>query len=567
MSTKLQILDCTIRDGGYINGWDFSKSMVKDVYRQLSRAGIDFVEVGFRDADRKSPLWRRCPEEILTEIKGKGLAAKLAVMVDFGKAGADQFLQASESSIDLIRLAAHKNNIPEALKLLEAFKLKGYLTSIQLMGYPQYSEAEREEVRHRLAASQPDFVYVADSYGSLLPADVRCLIEPLVAAEKFKVGFHPHNNLQLAFANTIEAINSGADLVDSTLYGMGRGAGNLPTETLLAYLQRQDRDKYNVIHALFCVDMYMLPLRKKYEWGHQLPYMLSAMCQCHPTYAKEIVAAREYAVDELWKILNVVGKINPVGFDPKLLQKVMETITFNRHEAVTSSQKTAEISAAPPPRVGAPAYLNRHQGKPFLVLASGPNLGNYRKQIQQFIERYHPIVMGANYLGNLFIPDYHAFINLRRFIKYCDSVHPDSALLLSEHFPREMVAEHTSREYEEILFTDRVGGDFAIQDGVISKNCGTVSVLLIAVAAAMGAIEIFVAGMDGYQIVDNSDVQHFYGEEDETDSKNFLQTKERWNLQSLLEIEAFLSRKGIAGPTIITPSSYEKFYVGINNFI
>lgn len=564
----VKVLDCTIRDGGYINNWDFSPRMVRDVYQRLSMAGVDFIEIGFRDAETTGkPLWRQCPEQELRKIKRGIQGAGICVMVDFGKAGAEDFLPADDSAIDMVRIAVHKDKVYEALDLAGEIKTKGYMVSIQLMGYPQYEDQEREKLFLRLKDIPLDYVYVADSYGSLLPDQLDRLMGPLAAIGGFKVGFHPHNNLQLAFANALQAIKSGADIVDSTLYGMGRGAGNLATETLLSYLQQHDRDKYNVIHALFCVDMYLLPLKRKLEWGYQLPYMLSAICQCHPYYARDVVEAREYTVDELWKILNLVKTRKPVGFKRNLLEEILETCVFDKKEMHHDLVAEDECLKMPASETGPPTYINRHPGRPFLILANGPNLKAYMSQIQQFIERHKPLVLGANYLGSLFVPDYHAFVNLRRFIKHVSSVHPSSKLILSQHFSEDIIREHSNGDYEKILFVDRVKGPFDITGGVISNNCGTVSVLLIAVAVVMGASEVFVAGMDGYRLLSDDDGPLFYNEEDETESENFIRTRERWNEQALKDLELYMKEHGVMGPTIITPTTYEKYFVGINNFI
>jgi 4-hydroxy 2-oxovalerate aldolase len=566
--TNIKVLDCTIRDGGYINNWDFSPTMVRDVYRRLSMAGVDFIEIGFREAETTGkPLWRRCPEEELRKIKKGIQGAGICVMVDFGKAGAEDFLPAEDSAVDMVRIAVHKDKVYQALDLAGEIKDKGYMVSIQLMGYPQYETREREELFLRLKEMPLDYVYVADSYGSLLPDQLDRLVAPLADIGGFKVGFHPHNNLQLAFANALQAIKSGASIVDSTLYGMGRGAGNLSTETLLSYLQQNNRDKYNVIHALFCVDMYLLPLKKKLEWGYQLPFMLSAVCQCHPYYAKEVVEAREYTVDELWKILNLVKTRKPVGFKPELLEEILETCVFNHEDTSQDSGKAGEGGEMPESETGPPVYMGRHAGRPFLVLANGPNLKEYSPQIKMFIERYKPVVMGANYLGDLFAPDYHAFVNLRRFIKHVSSVASSSKLILSQYFSEDIIREHSNGDYEKIRFVDRVKGPFDIAEGVISNNCGTVSVLLVAVAVVMGASEVFVAGMDGYRLVSDDGGPLFYDEEDETESESFIRTRERWNEQALKDLESHMTEHGVMGPTIITPTTYEKYFVGINNFI
>jgi len=564
---------CTIRDGGYINNWDFSPRMVRDVYQRLSRAGVDFVEIGFRDAEPAgTPLWRQCPEEELSKIKKGIQGAKICVMVDFGKAGPEDFMPAKDSAIDMVRIAVHKDKVIRALDLALKIKAKGYMVSIQLMGYPQYNTPERDELFRRLKDSLLDYVYVADSYGSLLPDQVRALVEPLVAIESFKVGFHPHNNLQLAFANALEAIKAGANIIDCTLYGMGRGAGNLATETLLTYLQQKAVDKYNVNAALYCVDMYFLKIRKQYEWGYQLPFMLSGACQCHPFYAKELVETRRYDIEDIWKALRVIKGYNPVGFDRSLLKQVMDSGMFEygqlpEEEISRDGMKGMEGKGKVTSECETPTYLNRYKDTPFLVLANGPNLRKCAEDISRFVEKYNPVILGANYLEGTIMPHYHAFVNKKRFIQYVHTVDYRSKLLLSHYLPDEFIKEYTDRSFERICFLRGNRNKLFIKDGVISSDCSSTSMLLIAVAAVMGASEIFVAGMDGYLIPDENNSYYFYPEEDATSSPEFNMLRHRWGERTLELLDDYLIKSGRSGVNIITPTSYDRYYRGINSLI
>lgn len=563
--SKLEILDCTIRDGGYINNWDFPEQMVLDIYRNLSKAGVDFVEVGFRDSNDDSPLWRKCPENLLKEIKGCKHGAKLAVMVDFGEIDINQFISASESMIDLVRVAVHKNKIPQALEFIKAIKDKGYLTSLQLMGYPQYNKKECRELFRLLIEFCADYVYVADSYGSLMPDQVKNLIEPLVSLGLFKVGFHPHNNLQMAFANTLEAFKAGIHIIDSTLYGIGRGAGNLPTEALLAYMEAENRNKYNVNHALNSVDMWLLPLKKEYEWGYQLPYMLSGTCKCHPSYAKELIEARRYTIEDVWKALREIKEHNPVGFDRSLLRDIMDNSKFeyNLPEKLPDVQSAKETTGL----FDVSAYLNRHSDRTFLVLANGPSLIEYTKEITEFVEKFDPIILGSNYLKGIIIPHYHAFVNKKRFIQYVNTVSTQSKLLLSVYFNDEFVVEYTDREYEKIIYRNGDRNQLTIENGIVSNDCSSVSMLLIAVAIVMGGDEVYVAGMDGYVSSDGKKSSYFYDEKNETKSLEFNKLRQQWGERTLEVLNNYLIGTGRSGVNIITSTSYERYYRGIESLI
>ncbi len=217
---RIEILDCTIRDGGYVNNWSFSKDLVRESYRALSKSGVNWVELGFRGSERyfdpqKYGLWRFTKDDVVNEVTRNINGAKIAVMGDYGKIDAEDFVVARESPVHLVRIAVHKDKVANAVNLLEKIKEKGYQTSLQCMGYSTYTSAEKRELLSILKSTGIDYVYVADSYGSVFPFQIPGLFEPLLAVGGFKVGFHPHNNIQMAFANTLEAIRVGVHIIDS----------------------------------------------------------------------------------------------------------------------------------------------------------------------------------------------------------------------------------------------------------------------------------------------------------------------------------------------------------------
>ncbi len=563
----LKVLDCTIRDGGYINNWQFDKKLVREVYRALSKAGVDTVEIGFHGTakyfDReKHGAWRFSEEGDVREIAAGISGAKLAVMGDFGRIDEADICNAKDSIVDLIRVAVHKDNLQHAINLLEKIKEKGYQVSLNAMDFNSYTKEEQKTLIKMLKNSNLDYIYVVDSYGSIFPNQVREFLEPLLEIPHIKVGFHPHNSLQMAFANTLEAIHCGIDIIDCTIYGIGRGSGNLPTEVIIAYLEMSDEHKYNVVPILNCINAYFIDIYKENPWGYQLPYMLSGMFQCHPTYAKNLVEAREYTIEDIRKAMVIIRKKNPVGYSKDILDEIINNGLLGGLGDVKSTRRVGKSRRKPEV-----SYVNRHKGREFLVLANGPTLGEYKEKIDKFIAKYDPVILGANYLGRLFKPHYHAFSNKIRFSEYVDLVAPESKLLIGQYIPEEMIREHVSREYELLYYRDILNADFDIVDGAIQASCRTISVLLLGVAIVMGAKRVFVVGMDGYTGLDSQDGHLFYKEEIDMAEKEMVIERHRWCQRFIEQIDAYLSLAGGEGVHLLTPTSYKASYKGIENYL
>lgn len=567
MLKNIEILDCTIRDGGYLNNWNFDKNVARELYRSLSKAGIDYIEMGYIGTEKyfersKYGIWRFTEEKDLQETVDGIDGAKIALMADFGKSDIEDIIFRNRKYLDLIRIAVHKDKIKEAIRFASEIKESGCRVAINLMGYSNYTDKERNKCALILKGSSFDYIYVADSYGSILPGQINDLFAPLLDLPGKKIGFHSHNNLQMAFANTLEAIRCGVSIVDGSVYGMGRGAGNLPIEVVVSYMELFNHDKYNVIPVLNLIDQYFIKFQREAHWGYQLPYMLSGIFKCHPDYARDLVERREYTIEDIWQILETVRKIDSVGFSKKILEDVLKKGKF-RNNLQIMPHKNKNTLAEENVRV---SYIDRHKGKDFLILANGPNLGKYKKQIDRFIDKYDPVILGANYLGGMFIPHYHAFNNNRRFMDYAQDVNKKSRLLVGRYIPQDMVREYVNREYEFLYYIDILDNRFDIKKGVVQSNCRTISALLGGVAIVMGAKRVFIAGMDGYIGTDNEGKFHFYKEE-ETSDKNVVLEKHKWNMRFLDQIDKYLIKKGREGIHIITPTSYKRFYKGINNYL
>ena len=254
-----EILDCTIRDGGYLNNWDFDRKIVKELCRNLSRTGVDIIEIGFRNKPKPGTgLWYSVPEDVINDLFKDVSGIKVSLMVDCDKCDLSLIPQSEHSPVNMYRVACHKDRILEAIDICREIKKRGYDVSIQLMGIAGYTEEDFSFIMKPISEAPIDYLYFADSYGSLFPRDIKKYTEKLRPLNK-KIGFHAHNSLQLAFANTLEALNCGVNIVDATVCGMGRGSGNLPMEVLIIYLEKTlSHKKYNSMPILDLIDRYFI---------------------------------------------------------------------------------------------------------------------------------------------------------------------------------------------------------------------------------------------------------------------------------------------------------------------
>lgn len=287
---QLKVLDCTIRDGGLMNDHRFSDEFVLGVHKALVAAGVDYMELGYK-ADKKlfSPeeygLWKSCDEEDLNRFfDGIEKNIKFSVMADVGRTNESDIVPRNKSLIDLVRVACYIHQIPAALDLVKDAKDKGYETSVNLMAISTVPEFELNRGLELIGKSETDMVYLVDSFGSLYFEQIDDLMRRYLAAmgKEKQVGIHAHNNQQMAYANTIFAAIHGATMLDSTIDGLGRGAGNCPTELLLGFLRNPKFKQRPIIDA---VEKLTLPLRETIDWGYSVPYMISGQMNQHPRSA------------------------------------------------------------------------------------------------------------------------------------------------------------------------------------------------------------------------------------------------------------------------------------------
>lgn len=307
----IKVLDATIRDGGLCNNFEFTDEFVRELYKMNVRAGVDYMEFGYRASktmfnEKDYGKWKFCNEEDLRAIVGDNPTdMKLSVMADVGRCDyKTDFLPKKDSVIDMVRVACYIHQIPAAVEMIEWFHSLGYETTCNIMAISQANSEQVSQALNMLNNSSVDVIYLVDSYGSLYPesaSDLACTYLDTVENTGKKIGFHAHNNQNLAFANTIETLSYGVSYLDATVQGMGRGAGNCAMELLLGFLKNP---KYNLYVLFPFIEKYMIPLKEAgIVWGYDLQYMFTGLLNRHPREAIDFTAKKRGDYAEFYKSL------------------------------------------------------------------------------------------------------------------------------------------------------------------------------------------------------------------------------------------------------------------------
>ncbi len=297
----IKVHDCTIRDGGLMNDHQFDEGFVKAVFHACIEAGVDYMEVGYKASKKiyaptQFGTWKFCDEQDLRRVFGEEeIPLKLSAMADAERTDYhEDIIPKSQSILSMIRVATYIYQIPTAIDMIKDAHEKGYETSVNLMAVSTVKERDLHRALEELARTPVDVIYLVDSFGALYTEQIRDLtIEYLKYAEPAgkQVGIHTHNNQQLAYANTIEALILGASRLDASLAGLGRGAGNCPMELLIGFLHNP---KFRLRPLLKCIQEHVEPLRRKLRWGYDIPYMITGQLNQHPRAAMKFMEGDDY---------------------------------------------------------------------------------------------------------------------------------------------------------------------------------------------------------------------------------------------------------------------------------
>jgi len=311
---KIKILDCTLRDGGYINNFNFGLGTMQDIVNKLVAAGIDIIECGFLQSgqtDQNKSLFGSIADIKCVIGAKKNPETMYVAMIQYGKISSEEIEPYDGTSIDGIRITFHESEIKDALVLGRQLMEKNYKIFMQPVGTTTFSDEVLLELIYEINCMKPYAFYLVDTLGTMYVRDLRhyfYLIDYNLD-KSIRLGFHAHNNLQLAFSNAQELMHmdSPRDIIlDATVFGMGRGAGNLSTELIVQYINENIERIYDTLPVLQIIDDHISILRKKYDWGYMAEYYLSASKKCHPNYASFLINAKTLMAEDINRILEEI---------------------------------------------------------------------------------------------------------------------------------------------------------------------------------------------------------------------------------------------------------------------
>jgi len=481
---KIKILDCTLRDGGYVNNWRFGKENIKFIINKLVEANIDIIECGYLDDncdDINSSKYNSIDKirTILREIKSNDRI--FVAMVDCGKCDVDKIPRHDGNSIDVIRIAFHKNKLERAINDAEILIKKGYKVFLQPMLTINYKDAELINVIEKCNKLNIDGFYIVDSFGSMREADlVRLgyLVEHNLRKD-IKLGFHSHNNLQLSYSNCVKFLSIARQreiIVDSSVFGMGRGAGNLNTELFAEYLNLNHNKEYKLEPLLNIIDLKLNKIYKENYWGYSVAFYLSAINGCHPNYSNFLVKKNTLQVSQINGILGKIENEKKINFDPHYIEKLY----IENNEIDFDDDLNKE------------KLRNYIQGNRILILAPGRSIERCTSKIDEFLSQGNIVTFLLNFSTSLFKADFLFFNNLKRLNVFKDEIIGKDNLIITSNIASQIENENKLiLDYEKLLF-DKTG---------ISDNA---MFMMINLLSELNVSEIFVAGFDGYNLNESS---------------------------------------------------------------
>ncbi len=468
---RIKVLDCTLRDGGYCNNWKFKDKNKRKIIQGLDSAGVEIIECGFlTDKSDYCDDSTKFNEIMQADRYLDDIDAMCVLMVNCGEYDIEKIPRYNNQKVQGIRLAFHKKNIEEALKISRLIINKGYKLFVQPMLTISYTKAEFKDLCTAFDKLNPYAFYIVDSFGSITQKQLEYYFEiaNVILDESIYIGFHSHNNMQLAYSNAQMLAEKETErklIIDSSVMGMGRGAGNLNTELFLEYLNKRYGVAYNIVPLLNIIDTI---LRKFYEekvWGYSLENYISAKYNSHPNYASFLSEKNSLNYEEMNEIFSMMDNDKRSQYDIEyakgLYKQYMER---NRIRLDGIGSRIQEIN-----------------GKKVLLIAPGKSAKEDKSEVLKYIDRENPVIIDINVFNPEYNADFLFVSNIRRYKELDGSKLPK--LIITSNIDADNLCQ--------IVDYDELKNDSEI----VSDNAGMMAIKLCLLS---NASEIVIVGMDGY---------------------------------------------------------------------
>lgn len=486
MSKEIKLLDCTLRDGGYVNDWNFGHSVITGTYKRLDAANVDYIEVGFLDDRREFDIDHTiqpntdCYNQIF-----KGVEKKHAIpvaMIDYGTCDISNIGDCDSTFIDGIRVIFKKEKIDQALPFCKAIKDKGYKLFIQAISITAYSDLDMLQYIQRINEVKPYAFSIVDTYGLL---DDRKLTNYFNLLNnnldpEIKIGYHAHNNFQLAFSNSIKYLALETDrtvVVDSTVYGMGKSAGNCASELIMMHMNEKYGTYYDIDQVLEILDTDLMAIYQKHYWGYKYNFYISAMQNCHPNYVQFLLNKKTLSISSINEILSKIPETIKLLYSKEYIEKAYVEYQSNTIDDTNSIEKLREVLA----------------DKIIVVLGPGNTLQKDEDQIHDFIESNNAVVISVNFEPNTYDCHYVFVSNAKRYSKLSDTTDKISLAKL-------IVTSN-------ITIYDRIADYILNYQSLMSyngENSDNAILLLLAGLAKCRVEKVYLAGFDGFSTTEKN---------------------------------------------------------------
>ncbi len=469
----IKLLDCTLRDGGYINDWKWGYSAARDIIRTLSRAGVDVVEVGFlRNVDlynQDITVCNRIEElnRLLPDDPGNTMYSAMAMRSNYS---IDKLAPYSGEGIELIRITAHDYDIFEGLSFAEIIKQKGYKVSINPINIMGYSDEEILQILEKVNRIHPYQFSIVDTFGSMKRKDLDRIVDLVdhYLDRDIRVALHLHENMSQGVYLSQTFVEKALERpisVDGSLMGMGRIPGNLPIELIADYLNDNAGTVYDIDYLLDLIQDYIAPLKGETNWGYTPAYFLSARFNLHRNYAEHYLKKGDLTNRDINHILSRIDKSKTTVFDPEYADHLYEEYKNNVIDDTEAKQELKSV----------------FYGQKVLVIAPGASLNLYQDRIKAFIENETPIIVALNFIVPELKADFAFFSNNKRF----DRIEASECKVIATS---NLVGKKVDYQV-----------DYNSLTGAFQQGCNSL-IMLLKLLKDMDTESIWLAGADGYTV-------------------------------------------------------------------
>ena len=481
---KVRLLDCTLRDGGFVNHWQFGEDCIINIFERLELAGIDIIEVGYlRDYVSFNADETQYPD---TASIGKLLPPKInenvrvVAIIDYGECTLDRIAPCADTVLDGIRVTFKQKDIVQALEFCKKIKERGYMISLQPVSFMDYAPQDVLNLVEAANELYPFAVCIVDTYGFMNKRDLLRYFSLMDATLKpnIALGYHSHNNFQLAYSNAVELVEQFTEremIVDCSVLGMGKGAGNAATELMVLYMNQNMGGAYDLDQVLEIADTYIEKERKKNYWGYSLKYYLAASNNCHHQYVSFLLNKKTLSIKSINEIISHISPNKKTRYDEAHIIRLYNEFQQRNITCQNVYPRLKEI-------IG---------DTPILIVAPGSSLVTQAARITHHIEEHHPYIISVNHISELYSPHAVFVSNHKRYSQIALRVkkHPANTLVIA-----------TSNINPTTLETNYIlnYSTLLVEDALISDNA---TLMLINALIQMGVTQVSLAGFDGYKAV------------------------------------------------------------------